>query len=70
MANQIIKLERVASGKNLCTIYIDTLSDLASIPEPISKSFAIGSIAYTPAFDIYTLSGTGWVNDEGEAADI
>ena len=70
MAYQITESKRVATGKNLCSIYIDDLSDLSNIPEVISNSLAVGSAAYTAAFDIYTLSGIGWVNDEGRTVSI
>ena len=65
MAYQVTESKAVTADKNLCVIYIDTVADLAAIPETIRKNLAVGSAAYTASFEIFTLTGNGWVNDNG-----
>ena len=60
MAYQITESKPVAAGRNLCTIFIEDVSDLGDIPRAISDDMAIGSVAYTKDFDIYFLTGSGW----------
>ena len=67
MAYQITKSKRVSPDKRLCQIYIDSADELGSIPEAITNSFSVGSVAYTPTFDVYTLTGKGWADADGKA---
>ena len=70
MEYQITESKQVSHGKKLCQIYIDSLDALRNIPKAISDSFSVGSIAYTPVYDIYTLTSKGWVDVNGEAVSI
>ena len=67
---QITESKTIGVDRNLCTIFIENLSDLEDIPSQIKGTMSIGSVAYTPTFDIYTLTTSGWVDYSGTVVNI
>jgi len=67
---QVTELKPVGAGKNLCTIFIEDVSVLSEIPEELSRTFSIGSTAYTASFAIFTLQSNGWVDRTGMVVSV
>ena len=60
MGYTITESRPISSTQNLCTIFIESLAALDTIPEPIMAAMAIGSTAYTKDFTICFLTSKGW----------
>jgi|GEM_PF-5984099 len=58
---QITESKPVGKDQRICTIFIEDRAALDEIPVAISDTFAIGSVAYTPQFNVYFFTTDGWV---------
>jgi len=62
---QLTKSEQITAGQRKAEYCIDSVSDLADLEQRPTSNVCMGSVAYTPSFDIFTLTANGWVDDNG-----
>jgi len=60
MTHQITNSRPVTGGQNYVEIFIESVDDLANLPQEPCKICCLGSVAYTKDFDIYSLTNNGW----------
>jgi len=57
--HQVINTKQVAGAQHV-EYFIESADDLANLPQEPSRICCLGSVAYTPQFDIYFMMSSGW----------
>ena len=59
MAHQLVN-SRQNGGHQYVEFFIESVADLANLPQTPTINCCLGSVAYTKNFDIYILTENGW----------
>ena len=58
--HQVVNTKQATAGSQYVEYFIESIDDLANLPQEPSNVCCIGSVAYTPQLDIFFMTSSGW----------